>query len=84
MANMKLGKKIDNRQSKPKKYWKPDEGRMSEYNKSIFETLWQKDEQIRKETEADTEGKTVDLEAPQKRNMKNRNCNAQGNRKRHE
>ena len=50
-TNMKLGKKQQERHCKPKKCWKPDEERMKEDNRRIFEVLWSKEEQRRKEME---------------------------------
>ena len=45
---MKLGRKQQSNQSKPEKYWKPAADKMMEYNRSIFEVLWGKEEQRHK------------------------------------
>ena len=70
-TNMKQSKKQRSDRCKPEKYWKPDADRMADYNRRIFELLWDKEEQKRKyvkercgESEESKNKNEVGLETP--------------------
>ena len=57
-------RKQQDKQCRPKKYWKPDVERMKEYNRRIFEILWSKEEQRRKDMENSKDEGAENLATP--------------------